>query len=262
MTDILALLSVAALGYFIILDFEPNDWFKDMINKWFRMVHVGGLSNRIAAWGACVAFPAVVVGSLSVVLSNELINFIFDAVVLLLTTAVGSFMRYHRSLLRAVYANDAKLAAQVANTWERRESSVEDAKERFVQRMLGLCALRLHQDVLAVFFWYMLLGPAGAVLIAAHNAFSRDETYWSESFRLLNYVADGMTITLFGVVGNMRPALERLQRFDVVGAALGSAGFIDGDYDIESVPRFGNNLMNTFFLGIGGAALIMIMFMI
>lgn len=262
MTDTLALLAVAALGYFMILDFEPSLWFKDLLKRWFGAVHVGGITNKVTAWVACVGLPAVAAGIVGATLRVDLLNFLFDALVLLLTTAVGSFMRYHKSLLRAMYANDSKLASQIANDWEKSEVDLEDGKEVFAKRMLGLCALRLHRDVLSVLFWYMFFGPAGAVLIAAHNAFSRDERFWSEDFRLLNSVADAVTTILFGVVGNMRAALEALPRLDVAGAALGAAGLGDGDYDIEQVPQFGNLLLAAFFLGVGGAATLLVLFVI
>ena len=262
MTDILSLLVVAALGYFMILDFEPKHWFKESMNKFFGVVEVLGVANNLAAWVLCVGFPAILAGLIGVALTWELLNFIFDVVILLMTTAIGSFMRYHKSLLRAVYSNDVNLASKLANDWVRSEEEIVDSKDRFIQRMLKLSAVRLHIDVLSVFFWYMLLGPAGAVLIAAHQAFEEYGVHWEPKFSQLNSISDSVSVFLFGTVGNMRPALETMGRLDVGVAALAASGFSGESYDIEKVPNFGNSLMITFFLALGGSATILFLYIV
>ena len=260
MTDTLALLAVAALGYFMILDFEPNHWFRNTVESWCDFARSAGVSNPILAWLVCVALPATVVGALAALLKEGILNFLVDAVVLGVTTAVGSFMRYHRSLLKAVYANDRKLASEYANRWGRREVEVVDGKDRFVPRMLGLCALRLHEDVLAIVLWFLVLGPGGAVLAAAHQVFVGKVAPGNRHMRFVNAVGERVSLVLFGVVGNMRPALVPAGT-SFGDAVMETAGFGGKSVDIERVQGFGNNLMHAFFLCVGGAVVIMLMFM-
>lgn len=253
MTDALALLAIAALGYFAILDNEPSEWTHERALAWLGFVRARGFASPMLAWPLAVAAPALLVALVGLV-RNDALNFVFDTLILLLTTAATTFITSHRQLVQAVYANDVERAATIANDWEQRGDEVVDSEDKFAVRMLELCATRLHHDVLAVVLWFLLLGPAGALLIFLHHRFMRQWDSQLTPFRFINAISASATILTFGVIGNMRPALSCLRRFDVARAALAAGGIDESKINIERVPDFGSFLLNSYLLGFGAAA--------
>ena len=253
MTDALALIGVAALGYFVILDNEPSDWTDERAVAWLKLLRSMGFSNPMLAWPFAVGLPALLVALLTLIRSDVL-NFIIDAVVLLLTTATTTFILRHRQMVQAVYANDSERASKIANSWEKRDDDLVDSEDKFAVRMLELCATKLHTDALAVVLWFLLLGPAGAVLIFLHHRFARVWDSQLTPFRFIDAASAAGTILIFGVIGNMRPVLGCLRRFDVPHAALAAAGINEQKINIEQVPDYGSFLLHSYLLGFGVAA--------
>ena len=258
MAELFAVLVVTIIGYYAILDLEPNAWFKDMVQGYWHTIESFNIKSDVVTWFIVVAVPAIIVGIFDFLLSHIVLSFIFDLVILLLTTAIGTFIIKHKALIKAVYANDVDTAAIIANDWQDKNDEVVDAKNIFVKRMLDLTIQRLHYDILLILLWYTILGAGGAIFIATHLVYSNiHEVKFKEMNQLLKWCTCP-SILAMSVAGNMVPTLSVMPRFELNAAAMHATDNVEGPMDIEKVPLFGNFLMRTFFVGVG-AALVFIM---
>ena len=257
MVEMFVILAVAAIGGYGILEIEARDWVAERLQQ-LRVLAERNHAGPMLTWIAAVILPALLVAAIDLLFMSHVywLDFCFSLLILLGTTALGSFLRIQRDLLRHLYANDAEMVARAANAWDNKADSVVDGEEHLVPRMLGLCALKLHEDVLLPVLCFAVLGPAGAALACAHQLYCADppadDSDWPR--RALAWTA-APSIVVFAVVGNMVPTLAALPRCDARRAALAATDNVSGAIDIEKVPEFGRFLSRSLIVGVGGAAL-------
>ncbi len=260
MSSLLAFSIIFIVGYYVLLDEDPYSWWVTKLQDWVNWIGGHISFSALPAWCIAVGFPAVIALMLDILLHNLYLDFFLNLTVLFLCTGMTSFMRYHHQIINAVYANDSTQAAKIANQWNLRRQQVEDSPDHFVPRLLGLCALRLHEDVLAVLVWYALLGPAGAVLATANYVYAHSEPAEPLEFNLVDMVAAAVSIIVVSISGNMGPALGQLSGLRPDKAAL-AAGDIDPQrISLEDVPKFGKLLMRAFVIGSIGTAVLLLLF--
>ena len=255
--EILALAVVFAIGYHMILENELAIWWQEQIRNWFTYIRKYlPQDNNLVIFLGCVGIPAVVVGLLTYLIQllfdNSVVYFVICVLVLIVSLRIHSFMYYQPAVVEAVYTNDADLALRLASEWEGYDDSVEESKERFASRMLSTCATRLHEDVIAVMLWFVLLGPAGAVMATAHNIFYKEKDLNLPRFNIIDLVGETVTKVIFSLCGNMSSGMQAMHKPVVVSAL--AAGDINPDkIDLELVRPYGRMLKRALFCGILGA---------
>lgn len=257
MVEMFVILAVVAIGGYGLLEIEARDWIAERLQQ-LRVLAEHNHAGPMMTWVAAVVLPALLVAAIDLLFMSHVhwLDFCFSLLVLLGTTALGSFLRIQRELLRFLYGNNPEMVAQAANAWDNKADSIVDGEESLVPRMLGLCALKLHEDVLLPVLCFAVLGPAGAALACAHQLYCAasppDAPDWPR--RALAWTA-APSIVVFAVVGNMVPALAVLPRCDVRRAALAATDNVAGAIDIEKVPEYGRFISRSLVVGVGGAAL-------
>lgn len=257
MLETIALLLVFAIGYYMLLADDPAQWWREKLRDWIVFCRKRGVGDQNVLWLLVAGVPAVAVGLLDVVVNSASFHFFLAGLFLLLGMKVTSYMRYQAAIIKAVYANDAALAMRLANQWEDRDDGLEDSRDRFVPRMLELCAVRMSEDILASLVWFVLLGPAGVVLFtASHVLFGMP---WAKpvKFNPLEWVAQVCSNSLFAVSGNMVRAVQALSARSAK-AALEAGNINPEQIDLELVPGYGKMLIRSMFIGIGLAALVLL----
>ena len=260
MSVLIAFLVAFVIGYFVLLDEDPHRWWIKQMQNWYNWVSQHTGFGALATWGMTIGVPAAIVAGLDALLSNLYLDFFLSLAVLLLCTGMTSFMRSYPKIIKAVYSNNSSQAAEIANQWNLRSQQIEDSPDHFVPRLLALCASRLHEDVLAVLLWFVLLGPAGAVLATANFVYAHSNPEAPLAFNPIEKVAAVVSIVIFGISGNMGPALASLSGLRPDSVALAAGNINPQRISLEEVPKFGKLLHRAFVVGSVGtvAALLVI----
>lgn len=247
--EILALLLVCGLGYYMILEVDLALWWQEQLDSFLDFCYKQLPSRQQLIYLVGIGTPAIVVGLIDAALDHQFIHFCLSVALLLVGLRLSACMRYQPAIIKAVYANDHKLATNLANEWEGRKDGLEDGRERFVSRMLSLCATRVHQDLIAVLTWFVVLGPAGVALVTANQAFFRQQWAPQVGYNPVTWLGEMTAKLLFAICGSMAHGLQSLNS-KVAYAAL-MAGQINPDkIDLELVGGFGKLLMRVIFAGV------------
>ncbi len=186
-----------------------------------RHFNAGRYRYGMLAWGLGVMPTVLTVGIISFFLSraNFLLAMLFNVGVLYLTLGCSQFTQSAGKLVQALRADDIDAARNIVGDWEGHSVSVFKANTltRVALEKLLLCA---HRQFFGVFFWFVLLGPAGAVLYRLaqilsqkwgaldHHEYGRFGLFPDSAFLLLDWIPLRLTAASFAVVGNFEDAIR------------------------------------------------------
>lgn len=183
--------------------------------------NAGEVHQGLAAWLVGAAAPAAVVLVVQGVLAYlgyDLLYLVLSVGVLYLTTGFRQFSHFFTDIHLALRMGEIERARQLLGEWRGRAaeplSSGEIARLAIEQALM--CS---HRHVFAPLFWFVLLGPAGALLYRLALAFDRQ---WSErrdaefgsfgafaaqAFAALDWLPVRATALAFAVVGDFEDAV-------------------------------------------------------
>ena len=186
--------------------------------------HFNGGERRhgISAWGIGVGLPALLVLLLQWLLDyiHPLLGFVLDVAVLYLAMGFRQFSHYFTDTQIALRMGELDRARALLAEW--RGHSTERLGSADIARLsIEQGILSSHRHVFAPLFWFILLGPAGAVLyrlaafkqehwsaLAAvpgeQNHFAR---FAQEAFEMLDWLPARLTAITFAVVGDFEDAI-------------------------------------------------------
>ncbi len=251
-----------ALALALLLVFAAKNWLgsagvtgaRAAFGTWNGWLADMGLAAELPRWVVAVLVPALALGLLEWAIYHPLAQLVLTFAVLFCLLPLREFGDRSDELAKAIYANDRTRALQAAAAWMPETAAVEDGESRMLRRLLGLCAVRLHRDLLAVLFWHALFGAGGAVMYFASRSFTADGRQLGMLKSVIEFPPAFASIMLFGLVGNFVPAAREVFGGDVERAAL-AAGDLDGDaIELERVPPFRRLLQRVLWLGFGCAA--------
>lgn len=130
-----------------------------------RQFNGGERRHGLAAWGVGVVLPVLLLLALQVVLDyvHPLLGFLLDVLVLYLVAGFRQFSHYFTDIRMALRMGEIERARALLAEWRgqsaERLGSVEIARLTIEQGIVSS-----HRHVFAPLFWFMLLGPAGALL--------------------------------------------------------------------------------------------------
>jgi cobalamin biosynthesis protein CobD/CbiB len=183
---------------------------------WLEQSFNGGERRHGAvAWCVAVLPAAVATGVLGVLAYQLGFLFVvaFNVAVLYLTLGFRQFSHHFTAIQIAVKAGDIDRARAELDAWRGASGAVR-SREETIRLAIEEALLASHRHVFGVLLWYVVLGPAGAVLyrLAAYFA-----TRWKElgpfgafaqrAFYALEWPAVRLTAAAFAMVGDFEDAV-------------------------------------------------------
>ena len=265
MIDTIALLALVCGALMVWVGEWPALKLRLGLNNWACwLLNRIEAESSVAMWLGYAGWPALAIGlgGYLIAAAGWFPLLLFDFAVLAGCLALPGHLSHSRRLLDAIYDNDRATAEAIISAWPAPEAAVaEDGNPRFADRLLSHCALKLHQDVLAVLFWYAILGPGGAVLYVGTTLMqSKSRPRFKPAYLLLELPVAWFSIIIFALSGHFSPAISELQSGRPARAAL-KAGELAGEHlNIEAVPQFSNMLARSVFIGLALSILIIFIF--
>ncbi len=246
---------------------RADQWLARYLATVERYFNAGEYRHGVVAWivfaGSAVAVTALIFQALHAL--SALLGLLWSVAVLYLTMGFRRFSTHYTEIEQALRAADVSLAGNWLGKWSGRSAGGYRANE--VARVAieqGLLAS--HRQVFGIMAWFVVLGPAGAVLyrLAAmleekwgrrsdgeSGAFGRFAT---QAFHWIDWVPARLTAASLTVVGNFEDAAYcwRMQAHTwspqadgiilasgagALGVRLGSALHVDGG--VEGRPELG-----------------------
>ena len=175
----------------------------------------GERRHGTVAW--CVAvLPAVLVTALLAMLLQSagfLFAAAFNVAVLYLMLGFRQFSHHFTAIQLAIKADDIDRARAELDAW-RGPSGVVRSREEVIRLAIEEALLASHRHVFGVLLWYVVLGPAGAVLyrLAAYFALRWKGLgpfgdFAQRAFFLLEWPAVRVTAAAFAMVGDFEDAV-------------------------------------------------------
>ncbi|MEW6133917.1 MAG: CobD/CbiB family protein [Pseudomonadota bacterium] len=167
------------------------------------------------AWGIAVLPPALLVGLVHAGLSNlnYLIGWAFGVGVLYLTMGLKYYSRIAEDIAARLRSNQLDAAREILRDWRGGGTASMDARE-VASATIEQLFVQSHRQTFGVLFWFVLLGPMGAVLFRLASLLS---LRWHEAtppfagaaatiFHVLNWLPVRLTALTYAVAGDFEDA--------------------------------------------------------
>lgn len=183
--------------------------------------NAGERSQGLAAWLAGVATPVVVVLVVQMLLAYAGYGLLYLALslgVLYLTTGFRQFSHFFTDIHLALRMGELDRARQLLAAWRggvtAHLGSGEIARLAIEEALVGA-----HRHVFAPLFWFVLFGPAGALLYRLALAFDRQwggrrdaefgsfGSFAAQAFAVIDWLPVRATAVAFAVVGDFEDAV-------------------------------------------------------
>lgn len=216
--SLVSLIAALALGYYRPL--PGTDWlqnlfapYADLINKNFNdSQHKHG----VIAWFVAVALPVALVGGIHYGLYriNPLLSMLFAIGVLYVTLRFGQFGAKPEQIATRLRDQNIEEARSLLEEWQACDAQAYGSKE--IARVSIEATLRhSHQEIFAPILWFVVLGPAGAVLYRlAHltqaSWGSKQDSFGDfagRAFDWLDWLPARVTASTFAIVGDFEDAI-------------------------------------------------------
>ncbi len=187
-----------------------------------RQFNGGEQRHGMTAWMVGVALPALLVLALSVVLDylHPVLGFLLDVAVLYLVMGFRQFSHFFTDIQMVLRMGEIERARQLLAEWRgqgaERLGSAEIARLAIEQGIVSS-----HRHVFAPLLWFIVLGPAGALLYRLSFDVAQ---YWPamaepqvendrfgkfarQAFQVLDWVPARLTAVTFAIVGDFEDAI-------------------------------------------------------
>lgn len=186
-----------------------------------RHFNAGERRQGLAAWMAGVALPVATVFVLQLLLGyfgHPVFSLALGVGVLYLTAGFRQFSHSFTEIHLALRAGELDRARQLLAAW-RGSSSDHMGSSEIARLSIEQALVCSHRHVFAPFFWFVVLGPAGALLYRLSLAFHRQ---WGEpreaefgqfghfavqAFEAIDWLPVRLTAASFAVVGDFEDAV-------------------------------------------------------
>ena len=217
--NFLALLGALALSYY-----RPHaqpDWLKQAFSPYARWLerncNDGKNRHGIIAWLLGVLLPTLVVGITYYILLeiHAILGILFGIAVLYLTLRFSLFGQSAEKIVAALRDRNMDQARELFSRWEGSEAENYSAAE-LARASIETSLKRAHQGLFAPIFWFVVLGPAGALLYRlAHLVklewYPQEDNLFNQfarrAFEWLDWLPTRVTAGSFAIVGDFEDAV-------------------------------------------------------
>lgn len=216
--NFLALISALALCYYFPHT-RPN-WLQQIYQPYTQMLqqHLSDSMSRnsLVVWLLSVFLPVLVIAlSYGFLLKNHIFPaFLLSTGILYLTLQFSHFGQQAESIAQALRIKNIELARQLFTAW-----NTEDAKayrsDEIARASIESTLKHAHFGLFAPIIWFVMLGPAGAVLYRLAHIFRQQwsgtipqyQEFSSRAFNVLNWLPARITAASFAIVGDFEDAV-------------------------------------------------------
>lgn len=217
--NFLALVGALALSYY-----RPHtklDWLQQVFSPYAKTLerNFNGGKNRhgVLAWLLAVFLPVFLLGVGYWVLHevSPFLGVLCGIVILYATLRFSQFGKRAELIVASLRNANLDEARQLLSSWETTDAS-QYSTTQVARVSIETMLRRAHQGLFAPIFWFVILGPAGALLYRlAHLAktewHSEDETLFNhfarKAFEFLDWLPARVTAGSFAVVGDFEDAV-------------------------------------------------------
>lgn len=191
---------------------------------WFN---AGDASNGRMGWVLVILLlvgPTALISWLLYYYQLVFVAFAWNVLIVYLTLGFRHYSHYFSSIQGALSAGDEAGARALLAEWARIDTVGMEASE--VARIaVEKSLLTTHRNVFGVFFWFLIIGPAGAVMYRVSEYLARA---WNEpdhmrneafgqfaarAFYWIDWLPVRLTAVAFAVVGNFEDAIYAWRNF-------------------------------------------------
>jgi adenosylcobinamide-phosphate synthase len=191
--------------------------YADFLEQYFN---AGKKQHGAIAWGLAVLPPVVLVGVVQWIFYsiNPLLAWLWGATVLYATMGFKYYSETVSEIALALKRGELEQARSLFAKWRGQAVNVQEPGD--VARLtIEHALLSSHRQMFAVIFWFILLGPAGAVLyrlasVMQHKWGEREDMEFGEFgrfaarfFELYDWLPVRLTALCFAVVGDFEDAV-------------------------------------------------------
>lgn len=182
----------------------------------------GERRHGITAWAIGVALPTLIVLVLQLLLAwlHPLLGLVFDVVLLYLAMGFRQFSHYFTDIRLALRMGELDHARQLLAEW-RGQSGARLGAAEIARLSIEQGILSSHRYVFAPLFWFMVLGPAGAVLYRlsaflverwpARPVLPGEADHFGQlarqMFQAIDWLPARLTAVTFAIVGDFEDAV-------------------------------------------------------
>ncbi|MEZ0231404.1 MAG: CobD/CbiB family protein [Methylophilaceae bacterium] len=214
---------IALIGALALTYYRPHtrpDWLKYAFLPYAQLIernfNGGKKLHGVIAWVLGVFLPVVLVGFVYFILLeiNSLLGILFGVVSLYLTLRFSYFSQHAEKIAAALSDRNIDQARYLLHQWELAETdNYTSAEVARISIETGL--RRSHQGLFAPIFWFVLLGPAGALLYRLTHLQklewpAKDQGYHQfahQVFEWLDWLPTRITASCFAIVGDFEDAV-------------------------------------------------------
>jgi adenosylcobinamide-phosphate synthase len=213
-----SLIAALMLGYYRPM--PQSDWLQEIFSPLARLLERNfndhQLKHGIIAWLLAALLPVFVIAAAYIALSgiSKLLGAVLAAGILYLVLRFGQFGAKAEQISTRLRDHNLDEARTLLADWEKCETQSYSAAE--VARVSIEVTLRnAHHDLFAPVFWFILLGPAGALLyrlayLLKHEWAGKHDDFGDfaqRAFDWLDWLPARFTAGSFAVVGDFEDAV-------------------------------------------------------
>jgi len=180
----------------------------------------GQYRHGVIAWLLAAGPPLVVTLAVSYALlrTSPLLAWAWNVLVLYVTMGFRRFSHFFTDILRASSNEDLATARRLLGEW-RGESAADFSPTEIARVAIEEGLMASHRQVFGSIAWFVILGPAGAVLYRASEMLARKWSappgaesaefsgFSARFFLVIDWVPARLTALTFAVVGNFEDAI-------------------------------------------------------
>lgn len=196
-------------------------WFTTLTDWVLLQMQKSSLREGPVTVLAVLAPVVIAVWLISLLLAHVWVvfEFIFGVFVLLMSLGPVDPMRQARDYLQAMHAGDMAEASRHAEALC--AHAADDDAAVTAEQVKQALLIRLCENILGIFFWFLVLGPVGAVLFRAACLLRlRYEGVQggladaiNDMYRILMWIPARLSVVAFALVGGFVETLQSLQHF-------------------------------------------------
>lgn len=188
-----------------------------------RQFDAGQYRHGMIAWSVGVAGPAIIIFALHWALAqvHALLALLLSVLVLYFTVGLRQFSHFFTDIQLALRSGDIDHARALLGEW-RGQSAARLTSADVARLAIEQGIVSAHRHVFAPVFWFVLLGPAGAILYRLslgarqHSVRALDEQtvaegqygeFFAKAFMVLDGVPARLTAATFAIVGDFEDAV-------------------------------------------------------